>query len=244
MEPPTVSVAVHIAATPARVWDLVTEIALMPTFSDELQSVQWLDNTTTPRVGACFEGLNCHPQLGTWTTRSHVVEYTPPTVFAWAVGDPKRPAATWLFKLNAAGHAATGCVTPHGSAPAPRGSPRLYDATPMTAHGSSPTDSTSSKSPCSQRSQASKPSPNTRPDETHTTPHLIRPPTAPRKLMLTTHRTSAHDCRRTSTRTTCQRHRAEGPRTRSKLSTAVPRHARTRVPTRTAHPGSDRHGST
>ena len=57
MEPPTVSVAVHIAATPARVWDLVTEIALMPTFSDELQSVQWLDDASRSLLDLVVERL-------------------------------------------------------------------------------------------------------------------------------------------------------------------------------------------
>ena len=101
MDWPTVTVTAHIAAENQRVWELVSDIGLMPTFSDELQSVQWLDGDQ-PRTGARFAGTNEHPLMGTWTTRSQIIECTPPRVFAWAVGDPEQPAATWCFTLSGA----------------------------------------------------------------------------------------------------------------------------------------------
>jgi hypothetical protein len=51
---PTVEVSVWINATPQRVWELVSDIELMPTMSEELQSVAWLDGVTEPSVGAEF----------------------------------------------------------------------------------------------------------------------------------------------------------------------------------------------
>lgn len=99
MDLPTASVSTDVAAPPQRVWQFVTDIALMPRFSDELQAVEWTDGAA-PRLGARFLGTNTHPAFGTWTTRSCVVECESPRVFAWAVGDPAAPAATWRFDLS------------------------------------------------------------------------------------------------------------------------------------------------
>lgn len=95
------SVEARIAAPAQRVWELVSDVELMPRFSDELQSVEWLDGGS-PRVAARFAGTNVHPLMGTWTTQSQIIECDPARVFAWAVGNPDDPAATWRFDLTAA----------------------------------------------------------------------------------------------------------------------------------------------
>lgn len=97
---PTVEVQTWIDASPERVWPLVADIELMPTLSDELQSVEWLDPAAGPAVGATFRGYSKHDALGEWSTVSHVVEYEPGSVFAWAVEDPDQPTATWRFTLR------------------------------------------------------------------------------------------------------------------------------------------------
>jgi uncharacterized protein YndB with AHSA1/START domain len=97
---PTVEVTTLIAAPPGRVWELVSDIELMPRTSPELQSVQWLDGRSGPGLGARFVGRNKHEAFGEWSTTSHVVEYEPPRVFAWAVGDPEHPSAIWRFSLE------------------------------------------------------------------------------------------------------------------------------------------------
>jgi uncharacterized membrane protein len=43
---PTVQVQTWIDAPPDRVWAVVSDIAVMPTMSQELQSVEWLDGAT------------------------------------------------------------------------------------------------------------------------------------------------------------------------------------------------------
>ncbi|MET9872795.1 SRPBCC family protein, partial [Streptomyces sp. NPDC006386] len=48
---PTVEVPIWIVATPERVWELVSDIGLMPSLSAELQSVDWLDGASCPAVG-------------------------------------------------------------------------------------------------------------------------------------------------------------------------------------------------
>ena len=100
---PAVAAEVYIEAPPERVWDLVSEIALMAELSSELQEVTWLDAVAGPAVGNRFTGRNAHPAMGEWETVSTVTECDPPHRFAWAVGDPAHPAATWRFTLKPAG---------------------------------------------------------------------------------------------------------------------------------------------
>jgi len=97
---PTVEVRVWIDAPPARVWELVSDIELMPAMSSELQSVAWLDGATGPAAGARFTGRSKHEALGEWETISHVVEFEPERVFGWAVEDPANPSALWRFRLE------------------------------------------------------------------------------------------------------------------------------------------------
>ena len=97
---PTVEVPIEIDAPPERVWAVVSDIAVMPGASRELQAVEWLDGRSGPGLGARFAGHNRHEAFGEWSTVSVVVEYDPPRVFAWAVGDPDWPSAIWRFSLE------------------------------------------------------------------------------------------------------------------------------------------------
>lgn len=95
-----VSVYVDIAVPPHQVWPLITDISLLPRFSTELQDVTWVEDCEGPALGARFIGRNQNPVVGEWTTTSQVVEFDPPRVFGWAVGNPESPAATWRFTLT------------------------------------------------------------------------------------------------------------------------------------------------
>ncbi len=97
---PTVEVRAWVGAPPDRVWELVSDVTLMPAMSDELQSVEWLDGATRPALGARFVGRNKHDSFGEWETTSQVIEYDRGRVFAWAVGDTENPSAVWRFRLE------------------------------------------------------------------------------------------------------------------------------------------------
>ena len=99
---PGVEVYADIAAPIEQVWDLVSDISLMPAFSTELQSVEWADGFDEPCLGAQFLGTNRNAAIGVWTTRSHITEFDPPRAFEWAVGNPEGPAAVWRFDLASA----------------------------------------------------------------------------------------------------------------------------------------------
>ncbi len=96
---PTVTASEWIDASPRVVWELVSDIHLMPELSGELQAVAWLDGAG-PAVGARFSGSNAHPALGSWETVSTVVEFEAESVFAWAVGDAGFPSSVWRFALT------------------------------------------------------------------------------------------------------------------------------------------------
>jgi uncharacterized protein YndB with AHSA1/START domain len=97
---PTVQVKTWIDASPRRVWELVSDISLMPGMSHELDSIEWLDGATEAAVGARFVGHSKHEALGEWATTSQVIECEPERVIAWAVEDAANPTAIWRFRLE------------------------------------------------------------------------------------------------------------------------------------------------
>jgi uncharacterized protein YndB with AHSA1/START domain len=97
---PTVSAEIYIGASPARVWELISDIHLMPELSRELQEVTWLDGVTGPGQGHRFTGRSAHDALGSWETVSTIIDHEPPRRFAWAVGDPGFPSSIWSFALQ------------------------------------------------------------------------------------------------------------------------------------------------
>src|SRR5437588_13129895 len=83
--------SVSIAAPPATVWALVTDINLPARFSTEFQGAEWSSEANGPALGATFVGRNKHPAAGEWETTSTICGYEPERLFEWAVGDPDRP---------------------------------------------------------------------------------------------------------------------------------------------------------
>jgi len=97
---PGVTVEVDIAASPERVWDLVSDINISARFSNELQGAEWVDSDG-PREGASFIGHNKRTDVNReWDTTSWVVACDPPLVFAWNVNDRDEPSAQWRFELE------------------------------------------------------------------------------------------------------------------------------------------------
>jgi uncharacterized protein YndB with AHSA1/START domain len=95
---PSTEVEVVIAAPPARVWELVSDINLPARFSPEFQGAEWIDEG--PALGARFVGRNQHDALGAWETTSWITRYAPMREFGWSVSDPDHPSATWWFTLE------------------------------------------------------------------------------------------------------------------------------------------------
>ena len=97
---PGVTVEVDIAASPERVWDLVSDINISARFSNEFQGAEWVDSDG-PQEGASFIGHNKRIDVNReWDTTSWVVACDPPLVFAWNVNDRDEPSAQWRFELE------------------------------------------------------------------------------------------------------------------------------------------------
>lgn len=127
-----VSAEVDVAAPPGRVWQVVSDITVMPRFSTELQGVEWADGFSGPGLGAQFLGRNRNRAIGEWTTRSQIIAYQPHCAFGWAVGDPENPAATWVFEIRPAGNGSTlGYTAQIG--PGPSGVTMLIEQSPDSA---------------------------------------------------------------------------------------------------------------
>ncbi|HEX5740803.1 MAG TPA: SRPBCC family protein, partial [Pilimelia sp.] len=103
-----------VAASPPRVWELVSDIALPTRFSDEVRAVRWADGAAGPAKGARFVAENHHPAIGAWRSVCEVVTCDPLREFAWAVlryegaafaGESpavEEPITVWHFRITPA----------------------------------------------------------------------------------------------------------------------------------------------
>jgi uncharacterized protein YndB with AHSA1/START domain len=97
-------VTVRIAASPDRVWDLVSDVTRIGEFSPETFEAQWLDGADGPRPGARFRGHVRRNGRGPvyWTTCT-VTAADPGREFAFSVaGLGGATANTWRYRLEAA----------------------------------------------------------------------------------------------------------------------------------------------
>jgi hypothetical protein len=97
---PVAEATIHVAAPPARIWELLSDISVVAGLSRETQEVWWLDGAGGPSVGARFAGRNFHEAAGEWTTESTVVVSDPGRAFQWDVGRPGAPTASWGYDLS------------------------------------------------------------------------------------------------------------------------------------------------
>jgi nitroreductase len=89
---------IDIAATPATVWALISDINLPARFSEEFIGADWASDERG--VGAVFEGRNHHPAIGEWTIPCFVDTCDEPRSFGWRTSDVDHPGARWRFDLE------------------------------------------------------------------------------------------------------------------------------------------------
>lgn len=94
------SVTVHMSASPARVWDLVSDVTRIGRYSPETFEAEWLDGATGPAVGARFRGhVKRNGRRPTYWTTCTVTESVPGREFAFVVGPKDKPVNTWRYQL-------------------------------------------------------------------------------------------------------------------------------------------------
>jgi len=84
------SVTVHMSAPPEQVWDLVSDVTRIGSYSPETFEAEWIDGATGPAVGARFRGHVKRNGIGPiyWTTCT-VSACEPGQTFAFEI-DPQR----------------------------------------------------------------------------------------------------------------------------------------------------------
>ncbi len=98
------SVTVHIAATPERIWELVSDITNTGRFSPETFEAEWLDGATAPAVGARFRGhVRRNGRGPVYWTKCIIVASEPGREFAFTVGEADKALNTWSYRFEASG---------------------------------------------------------------------------------------------------------------------------------------------
>ncbi len=93
-----------MAASPERIWAVVSDVTTTGRFSPETFEAEWLDGATGPAVGARFRGHVRRNGRGPvyWTTCT-VAASEPGREFAFTVGVGRRVVNTWRYQLEAVG---------------------------------------------------------------------------------------------------------------------------------------------
>lgn len=99
LEDMVVTVQELLPGTPAQVHALLSDVQQTGGLSPENTRTVWQDEQRG--VGAVFVGTN---QRGdrTWDVPCTVLEDRSPDRFAWSVGNPDRPSASWSYDLTPA----------------------------------------------------------------------------------------------------------------------------------------------
>lgn len=98
------SVTVHMAASPAAVWDLVSDVTRIGEFSPETFEAKWTRGASGPAVGAYFKGHVKRNGVGpVYWTLCRVTECVPGEVFGFDVVMKDRPVNTWTYRIVPAG---------------------------------------------------------------------------------------------------------------------------------------------
>jgi uncharacterized protein YndB with AHSA1/START domain len=90
----------HLRATPAEVYEVVSDPATMATLSPECQRVAWVGDVAAARPGARFRGYNRHGVFR-WRTTAEVTDARPEERFAYDVSVLGIPVSSWAYDLEA-----------------------------------------------------------------------------------------------------------------------------------------------
>jgi hypothetical protein len=101
------SVTVHMAASPDRVWDLISDVTQIGRFSPETFEAEWIDGATGPAVGARFRGhVRRNGRGPVYWTKCTVVSCEPAREFAFQVEVRDKAVSTWRYRLETNGEGA------------------------------------------------------------------------------------------------------------------------------------------
>ena len=95
------SVTVHMAAPADRIWDLVSDVTKIGSYSPETFEGEWLEGASGPAVGARFRGhVKRNGKGPTYWTTCTVTASVPGREFAFGVGSADKPLNIWRYRLE------------------------------------------------------------------------------------------------------------------------------------------------
>ena len=100
MAEPTAQSSIDIAAPPALVYEIVSDVTKLPEWAAETYRCEWLAGASRPAVGAKFRGLN-ENKGRRWPTTAIVTAADPGKRFAFKVhGVPGVTTAQWRYEIE------------------------------------------------------------------------------------------------------------------------------------------------
>jgi len=97
------SVTVHMNATPDQVWDLVSDVTRIGSYSPETFEAEWLEGATGPAVGARFRGhVKRNGRGPTYWTTCVVTSCVPGSEFGFDVVQGDKPMNSWKYRIEPA----------------------------------------------------------------------------------------------------------------------------------------------
>lgn len=96
MSAPELVDSVHIAASPERVWALVSDVRRMPDWSPQVDSTRLRDALDRVGPGVRFTNRNSDGEL-VWTTHAEVVRFEPESEIAFRI---EENWVTWSFTVT------------------------------------------------------------------------------------------------------------------------------------------------
>ena len=97
-----VSVSATIAASPERVWELLSDLPRMGEWSPETTEVHWRKGATAPAVGVTFVGKNRNERHG-WATHGRITQCVVNRRLSFLVTAAGFRVAEWSYDLAPAG---------------------------------------------------------------------------------------------------------------------------------------------
>jgi uncharacterized protein YndB with AHSA1/START domain len=98
------SVTVHMTAPPQRIWELVSDVTRIGSYSPETFEAEWLGGATGPAEGAQFRGhVKRNGKGPTYWTTCTVLACTPGSEFTFGVGPGDKPINVWSYRLEPSG---------------------------------------------------------------------------------------------------------------------------------------------
>lgn len=105
---PDLTESVHVNASVATVYALISDLPRMGEWSPECTSVRWHGDVTEPAVGTRFTGYNRNGRFR-WSTTGTVVEADAGRAFAFEVAAGPVRSSLWAYRLTPDADAA-GCT--------------------------------------------------------------------------------------------------------------------------------------